>query len=682
MQPDGTAHYVKPAGKTTTPGLVISVDTETRAIDRGSMRVEQLRVWDLRADYRRHRRRQGEVVQEAGSTAEELAETIDKVASTAESCWIYAHNVAFDMSVTRLPELLTGLGWELSPRFGLTRSGMWCVLHKGRRAKHRSPADIAAGRSRDGVSWLHTITIADSGSIFPAPLEELAQHTGMIKPPLPDGDDSEEAWHERCRADTEILARLLLDFMDWWETADLGHWSVTGPALAMQSYRRTLTPKQLVIDHNDEIVDFERAAVYGGRRDVFQVGSLPAGRYGEIDYIAAYPTIAAECPLPARMACPVTDQHRQLAMRGKVPLGMLAEVTITTDTPRWPCRVDGRVFYPVGTFRTVLASPDIQAAADAHALAAVHDGYLYTLSGHLRTWARWITRLARAAEGAVPGCVKVWAKAAGRYVIGKMAQKGWSTQPWVGEDTDGWSVTNTIGLSSGITGTITGLAGQFYLSWQDKRGEHERPAILAFVEAHVRVRLGRVITSRYGPAVKQCDTDGIMVSYVQLRQLAAVKGRKWRAGQQIPADISDVLEHWNELSYPLTMREKTIFRQATVIGPQHVVLDGKPRFAGVPKGAWQTTEGKYMARLWPGITWQSRNGPVDGYGRPLQEYTVIGPYAQGWALENGTVRPCEAAVDVTGGSYLLEWKATRWAASGDVLGPRQAIWAAGLWEET
>lgn len=660
---------------------MVFLDSETRQHDDGGVEIHTLRNWEAQLVRRRDRRRPGEHLTATGTSSTSLAQHIDGWASYAESTWLYAHNVGFDLTVTDLATELGERGWVLSSRFAVGGDQMWCVFHKGARevsVKERRNGKLV---QRDRVKWAHTLTIADSGSLFPVPLAKLGPMVGVEKPPLPDDDDSDEAWAARCHADVDILRLAVLAFMDWWDTADLGRWTVSGPGQGWQHYRSTLTPRMVVIDHDQELTQLERAAVYGGRRDAFRVGDLPPGRYAEIDFTAAYPAIAAAFPLPARVACDVMDSHRAAALHGRVPAGMLAEVTLCTDVARWPVRIAGRVFYPTGRFRTVLAAPDIQAAADAHALEAVHDGLMYTMTSHLREWARQVLAWVKAPDGQVPEVVKVWAKMASRAVIGKFAQPGWRTEPWVGPPCTGWSVEQASDYHTGCRQVITGVNGQYWLSWADQRGDHERPAVLAFVESHVRARLGKIIAGPFGDAIMQCDTDGVMVSHTRLAQLAAGMPARFVHGRELQPGTDEVIALWNEAAWPLVMREKTQFARAVVRGPQHVILDGKPRFAGVPRGAWQTGDETWAARLWPGLTWQSQHAPQGAYARPVQPYLVAGPYVAAWVLTDGSVRPAEAAIDPAGETVLLHWKQTRWAAQGLALAARQGAWADGLWVE-
>ena len=676
------AHYLRPAGQTTTPAAVIILDSESRQHYEGGLEVHTLRCWDAAAVWRRDRRRPGEIDWSAGTDQASAADCIDRWASSAKSTWLYAHNVAFDLVVTGLASQLVARGWELSSRFGLGISAMWCVLHKGRRDRLRSDRPGADGQPRAETAWCHTLTIADSASIWPMPLAELASYTPTTKPPLPADGDSAEAWAARCHADVDILRHLVCTLMDWWDEHDMGKWSVTGAALGWQTYRRTLDPRQVVIDHDRDLVAWERQAVYGGRRDAFKVGGLPAGHYGEMDFESAYPTVAATQVLPAKTASRLTPEHRAAALQGHHLKWMIAEVTLTANVARWPCRIGGRVFYPVGEFRTVLAGPDLQAAYDHGALAEVHDGHLYIMTGHLAPWARQVLSWVRPKDDSVPGAVSAAAKLWSRAVIGKFGQKGWTTTPWQGPPDDAWCVEVVSNGYTHARGVITGLGGRYYLSWADADGDHERPSVLAFVESHVRTRLNDLIYGPYGQAIVQCDTDGVMVSHGELRRLAAGQGRHWQKGRQVSYSTEHVLEHWCDQSWPLKIRDKLQFKRVEVLGPQHVILDGRPRMAGVPKGAWQIAEGRWGARLWPGMAWQATNGQADAYVRPVQNYLVVGPYAAGWVLDDGTVRPVEAATDQHGASYLVPWAKTRWAAAGDRLGPRQGQWAEGLTDDT
>lgn len=679
--PGPQAHWLRRNDSTWTPPRVMFLDSETKTEGSGEVETEVLRCWCARLVRRRDRRRPGEITDARGLTQAEAAETLDRWATEGENTWLYAHNLTFDLVTTNLAAGLAPLGWELSSNFGLTGSAPWMVLHKGRRETVRT--EVRHGRTRQvpRVTWRYTLTVTDSFSLMPVRLDTIAAYTTASKPPLPAPDAPMEAWFTRCQSDVEVLAEAVLTVMNYWEDHDLGHWAVTGPACGWNTYRHTITTGDVVIHEDRPILDLEHAACYGGRRDVFRVGDLPTGRYGEIDFTAAYPTIAATVPLPRKWMGTLTPQIAQAILDGRSRYDMLAEVELDTDRPRWPVRARGRVFYPVGRFRTILAGPDIRSAHTLGCLTRVLRGHFYSMSFHMQPWARWVIALAQAGPGEAPGPVRIAAKAWSRSVIGKSAQTGWHTTSFPGPPGDGWHYEECFIAGTTARGSITGLAGQHYLSIADQPGTHEFPALLAFIEAHVRQRLGDVIEAAPAGAIVQCDTDGLMVSYQVLEDMFGARGDSerlaWVHREAIEAHIQD----WSKLAAPLVMREKAVFRTAVLYGPQHVVIDGRPRFAGVPASAWQTSEGRWAARLWPGLSWQAQHGDGTGYARPVQDYLVTGPYAAGWVLTDGSVRPVEAFTDPEGYIGIRPWALTRWAARGDRLGANQSAWSRGLWDE-
>src|SRR5258708_22043790 len=237
MPCDGRAHYLRPSGKTSTPAAVIFLDSESRQRDEHGMELHTLRNGEAQLVRRRDRRRPGEHLTATGVDSTSVAQCIDSWASYSESAWLYAHNVAFDLTVTDLATTLGGLGWQLSSRFAVGSGSMWCVVHKGARDVRVKEKRNGKLQERDRVKWAHTLTIADSGPLCPVGVADTRNLVGMVKPALPSDDDSDEAWSARCHADVDILRAAVLAMMDWWDRAELGRWPVSGAGPGRQHYR-------------------------------------------------------------------------------------------------------------------------------------------------------------------------------------------------------------------------------------------------------------------------------------------------------------------------------------------------------------------------------------------------------------------------------------------------------------
>ncbi len=585
------AHYLKPTKGGTTPGTVVFLSAHT-AGGHGQSRVGATGVvWDAVCHYRRHRRHAGEIVEQAGTGGPELAAQLDAWACTAEAAWCYTYDTVAMLNTTHLAEELTELGWELSRQFGTSARAMWVVLHKGKRVKARTDRVGPDGQPASRITWSHTLTIVDGQALNVIP----------------------ESAVQAAKSDPRALARPVLELMNWWDREGLGRWSVTGAALGWTSYRATLSPKQVVIDHDPDIIAYERRAVYGGRRDVSVVGTPGAPQYAEMDFEGAYPTIAAECPLPCAYGGKIEPDRLDPRALHNPSVGIIADVTVMTGEARWPCRIDGKVFYPVGTFRTTLAGPDLAEAWDKGVVIEVHEVHWYRMSRHMGSWGAWVKGLIGGPIEVVSDPVRRAAKHWSRAVIGKFAQRGWSTKAWVGPPCDGWVIEETPILGKTHRVVTVGLDGVYYLSEADQRGDHERPAVLAFVEAHVRTRLSGLIDGPWRHAVVQWDTDGLIVSLPRLHALAVDQGfTRSQFGREV-ADVDRLVDHWCDLSWPLVIRQKTVMDRIVLYGPQHVVSDALVKLAGVPRGAVLVRPGVYRADVRPRL---GKVGPDDpgGFG--------------------------------------------------------------------
>jgi hypothetical protein len=623
MKRDVPVHNLRPNEKNWTPPAVACFDTETRSETDGVTETHTLRCWSARLDVRRDRRKSYQARDsDDGLIDSDLAVTLDAWARRHPTLWVYAHNLAFDLTTSTVTTHLAALGWEVT-EFAIDSPSPFVKMSNGR--SH--------------------ITLVDSFSWLPAPLEEIAAGMGTSKVPLPVNDGSDAEWLERCRQDVDILADAMTEMMGWWDAHNLGHWSVTGSASGWNVMRHKIDARRFTINPSKDGIASDRSAVYGGRRGLWRAGTLKPGRYAELDFTSAYPVIAATLPLPLERMASFTSLpvgHRWITSDRH---GIIARVRIRTDVPRWPARAGSRVWYPVGEFWTDLAGPDIAEAQRLGCLLEVGPGYVHRLGLALAPWAKWCLATADKGNASVPPAVRMWARHCGRAVIGKWAQRSFTTTEIGPAPTRGWHATEGWNHTSGVRAVIMDFDGKRWQSSATGDGDNCYPAVLAWVESYVRVRLSAMIERLPAGSVVACDTDGLILDL------------------QLAPEWETLIEH----VAPLVPRIKREYRQVEMIGPQHMVLDGKRRFAGVPAGAKPTGDGRLVATLWPKMVWQMGNGEQGTYTRPQQTYRVSGTYAPGWVLENGDVMPLQMTIGESSANEIVRWEKTAWHNSGMTL---------------
>jgi hypothetical protein len=620
-------HNLRPNETDWTPGVVVTFDTETRLVIDGDNEVHYLRCWVARLDVRRDKRKNVTWQStDEGTIAADLAAVLASWNHRHPRIWVYAHNLAFDLTTTEVTTHLADHGYGVT-EFAIDSPSPFVKMSNGR-----------AG-----------LTFADSFSWLPTSLHEVAVSMGAAKVPLPDNDQDIEYWLARCRVDVDILAEAMLTILDWWDANHLGHWSVTGSASGWNVMRHKADVRRICINPLPEGIESDRSAIYGGRRGLWRAGRQPGGRYAELDFTAAYPTIVQHLPLPIeRMSrfrsLPIdhpwvtSDRH-----------GIIARCRVRTDVPRWPTRIGGRVWYPIGEFWTDLAGPDITEAARLGCLAEIGPGWLHRLGMVLRPWAEWCLAASRGDDPSVPPVVRTWAKHCGRAVVGKWAQRKFNTIEIGPAPRNGWHAEEAWNHSSGTRAVIIDFDGRRWQASASGEGDNCYPAVLAYVEAYVRVRLGRMIESMPTGAIVSCDTDGTMVD------LNALNG--WDAS-------------WADL-WPLVPRVKREYGVIEMIGPQHMILDSAKRMAGIPASAEADESGLLHARLWPKMVWQMGDGQAGAYVRPTQAYRLAATYAPGWVTADSKVVPIATRVGADGKNQIIKWSETSYAKGGLTLSDNQ-----------
>lgn len=611
-------HWLRRNEGTRTPHRVIILDTETRPEQVGRDECHTLRWWHAR-HIRRHvaSARTDPITDVAGDGLAELARVVDELCITKHSTWLYTHNLGFDLQVSRLPELLAELGWEIAD-IGITGRSPWLRMHQGRRR----------------------LVLADSTSWLPAPLKDIGESLGIDKVHIPDWQNAaDDDIAVRCLFDVEILAAAMIGIMDWWDENDMGRWQWTGPGCGWAAFRHRFLNSKILMDPEPERLGLERQAVYGGRREAYKIGDLGDGHYADLDFEAAYPQIASSIELPRRAIARVPFMTHEAYGQLPSDWGILSECTVTTTVPVVPCRIDGHIYYPVGEFQTVLAGPDIAGAIEAGAIIDLGDTIIYQLEPFLADWGKWITGVIDGTGQAVPPVVRTMAKHWSRTVIGRFAMRGQRTEDWGDAAWPYFYAEPGIDWDTGCEVVDLHACGRHLRVFRDSEPENVFPAVTAWVEAACRQLLRRAMDQCPPGSVVQCDTDGFMLDLSEgVKMAAAASGPSAPVGElaggaaaaapPVPERIGDV-----------RVRVKGLYTRAELLGPQQVVLGESRRIAGIPRSFSSADGLTYSGWTWPGYSWQLAKSRPGVYTRPHVTVPLRGPYGARWLLKDGRTIP-------------------------------------------
>ena len=633
MTPTVKPHYLRPNHREASPHRVLVFDTETQPHHVGGEILQTLACWATRLVLRHESA--GNNVDAAtaeGTTADALADVLEAAATESATLWVFAHNLGFDLAVTRLPVLLIERGWTLTMH-ALASDAPWARFRKGKTR----------------------ITMTNSASYLPVSVAALAPLVGQTKQPLPPADDL-PGLLERCRSDVEITTAALIELMDWWDDSALGNWSLTGPGTGWSAYRHQPSMVNVLINPDPDALAFERRALLAGRREAWRVGELPRGYYLDLDIEHAHLSAAASMPLPyQRMtrfdSLPLDSQYLTLQS-----LDVLAECEIETETPRYPVQLPHGLFYPVGRFRTVLAGPEIREAAARGELRAIGEGYVYRVGAHMARWGRWLVDCMSSEENPASDVVRVAVKGWSRSVPGRWASH---TSEVIAEYPDvrpGWHLEHGTWMPERWPVSYLTVAGTQYVLRRDVEGENSFPAVLAWIQSYTRVWLGRIVDLA-GPAAVQCNTDGMIVDAARLASYHGIQ-RRGPVPKAATAErqLSEVLTALNEAIAPARVRVKHTSQTVRVIGAQHVVLDHERRLSGVPREATEIADLKFRYWSWPSLQGQLLRGDSAGFRQQQLEADLSHVPLNRWVLADGTTRPVRLTIAADGSNAVEPWR--------------------------
>jgi hypothetical protein len=556
---DVPVHYVRSNERSASPRCYVYLDTEAHRapVDGG-----ERQTWRLACTAHDHRRdgpdnwRDPERARH--ETPEQLWDWVTARCKVGERCVLVAHNLGYDLRISRAFYLLPALGWH-ADRVRIEDQSTMIRWRNGKR----------------------TLLMVDSLNWIPAPLAAIGDDLGMPKPDLPDEDDSDAAWWARCEADVTILRAAWRHVLAWCREQDCGMWQPSGAAQAWSCWRHRFMTHRVLVWPDADLRALERRACWAGRAEAWRVGTFDAGPYVEWDHVTQYLRIAEDYELPVSYGGYDTRPSLERALELADRIAVLSRCTVTTDVPTVPTELDGRIVWPVGRFDTVLWDCELRMALDAGARVDVHELHGYERAPALSEFARWLTPFAVGETPDVHPLTRRVAKHWSRALIGRFGVRYRQWNDYGDRLGDDVALHHVTDGTTGERFRLLMLADRALREGEPIEGENAVPSLLGYVMAVSRVQLWAAMTCAGLGNVLHVDTDGLIVTPAGDRRL---RDRK------LPG-----------------LRRKRAWSSLEVLGTRQLVLGGQLRIAGVSRAS--AREG---VRTFAGDVWSTLGGDLAG----------------------------------------------------------------------
>ena len=496
-----------------------------------------------------------------------------KDCATPEALWTFAEQKAYTSA--RLIVVAHDLGRHLQVLQALTiLPAMGWTLEVIRLDKGSTFARWAKDKRR--------LVMIDAMSWFPATMGKLAALTGLQRIDVAPGETLPEVWQYRCRQDVAIIRETYRRIGKFCEVEDLGNWKPSGAGQAWSAWRHQFMPHKVLAHQHLPSLEMERDAMYSGRCEAWRHGTLPRQKWYEWDFANAYASIIAETDLPSKMIgfgsrhlSIDADPRRRVERR-------LWRCTVTQALPIVPCRVDGRIIWPVGTFDTVLWDREVEMVREFGGTVTGEFCLRYRSYPILAEFGTWLLDKLDAPADEVDPVVQLALKHWGRSIVGKFGQRVSKWSDWGDALDSGLSLSTAVDVAAGDSFRVLQIGERLQSEGPREFSRDACPAVLSAVMAELRCKLWRTMNVAGLAHVAYCDTDGLIVDRSGHLALSA-------AG--IPG-----------------LRLKSELGRVKILGPRQLVSDGSMRVAGVPKTAVEGVDGRLYGEITKSLAVGLREG--------------------------------------------------------------------------
>lgn len=425
------------------------------------------------------------------------------------------------------------------------------------------------------------------------------------------------------RAELPAAKMAILAYRRMCRKHNLGKPCLTAASQAWQVF----TDRYEMPQHSSAaIIPLEEAAYFGGYCGCRRLGEINEPLW-HLDISSMYTAIGLNTLFPVRYEGfserePVPDASKNLLE--------IADVTLTTNQPFYPAResvkLNGlarpqascygeRVIYPVGTFRTVLCSPELDIARSFGHVKKRHRSQYYKAAPLMNQWSEWALKarkevLADAYLGVLGKCFKSIINS----LPGKWCQHDslWVNYPPYNGHVSEWHKEFARNPVTGVMTMFRTIAGQCQFLDKSELNEKCSPAVAAFWTSYGRaLRLG--IEQLLGADdLLYSDTDSFIVTKNGLDILGGKPG------------ISTIAE-------PGRLRIVGMADTAHFYGIRKYSFGGEWHWAGVNPEEEESL----------GLEQQMHHGRVGIASQTVRRFDSPGwdKYKHGTVTEDGIVRP-------------------------------------------
>jgi hypothetical protein len=358
----------------------------------------------------------------------------------------------------------------------------------------------------------HTYLFLDVGNYVPhIPLKAIGDTLGIKKIELNPLEATDKQLIPYCHRDVEIIREFILRLVGFFKSQDLGNFAPTVASLSFNAYRHKFMSHSIYIHNNLEAINLERLSYRGGRCEAFYIGKLPDAQYYSLDVNSMYPFVMRNEQYPTKLLRVV---HNPSSVKWESMLdkfAIIADLEIEIHEPALGYKGE-RLLFPVGRFRTVLTSPEIEYVRQCGRILKTYRYAIYEKAPIFTNFVDYFygERLKYEHQGDKVNAY--FCKRALNSLYGKFGQKSRKMETSKYEPPTNRSYYHVVDLPKREHTLYMKIGKTWMKEGYYEEGYNSFVAICSFVTAYARMYLWSLMVQAGNRNVFYCDTDSLFTN--------------------------------------------------------------------------------------------------------------------------------------------------------------------------
>lgn len=470
------------------PWSMLFLDTETKTTTKDDLILHRMKMAWTCYILRKGKGRQPVEKWTYWNNTENLNQYIEKLTRPKTKLYVFGHNIFFDLQASDFFHYFTKWGWILDFVYD---KGLTYILKIHKDSK--------------------TITILSTTNFYPVSLKILGDLIGIPKLDVDFNTTPESDMIEYCKQDVEIIKATIEKWIAFIDLHDLGNFALSRASQALTAYRHRFMDTKINLHEEEEIIDFERDAYFGGRTECHYIGKCKQGPFISLDINSMYPFVMKLKQYPTRLI-----DYCSLPSRAKVRSTLwrflvTAEVELETDEPAYAVRHNGRIVFPIGDFRAFLSTPGLDYALEKGHVKKVLRMAVYEKANIFTAFVDYFYDLKHKYKKDGNRVMEDNAKKILCSLYGKFAQKSPLIEMEEDITFDGYYRREIPDLTTGKVEIITKLFNKLLIEFGSEPAKTAFCAISAHVTEYARFYLWDIMKEVGVSRILYCDTDSIKI---------------------------------------------------------------------------------------------------------------------------------------------------------------------------